>query len=132
MNDCALDRRVLLTNQIMSLLDEWGTNGQQKIRLLGLPDEVRVRKLERYRQQEAFPDNDVVNEHIEHLVGIADALRTSYPRNGEMCAIWMNKPHKRLANIRPLDLMVNKGLSGIIQVRSQLDCSFAWNNTGSS
>ena len=115
----------------MSLLDAWGANGQQKIRLLGLPDEIKARKLERYRLDEAFPDNDVVNQHLEHLLGIADALRTSYPRNEGMCAIWMNQPHKRLANTRPLDLMIDKGLSGIIQVRAQLDCSFAWNNSGS-
>ena len=75
------DRRVLLTNHIMDLLDSWGTDGAQKIILLGLPDDMRVRKLERYRQDESFPDTEIVNQHLEHLVGIADALRTSYPRN---------------------------------------------------
>jgi hypothetical protein len=30
-------------------------------------------------------------ERIEHLVGIADALRTSYPRNACMASICMNK-----------------------------------------
>ncbi len=126
------DRRVLLTNRIMSMLDDWGTSGPQKIILLGLPEEMRTRKLERYRQDEPFPDNDIVNEHLEHLVGIADALRTSFPRNGEMSALWLHKPHKRFANDNPMDVMINKGLSGIIQVRAQLDCSFAWNTTGSS
>ena len=125
------DRRVLLTNRIMDLLDSWGTDGKQKIILLGLPDDVRLRKMERYRQDEAFPDTDTVNQHLEHLVGIADALRTSYPRNTEMCTLWLHKPHKRFDNQEPMSVMLNKGLEGIIQVRAQLDCSFAWNASGS-
>jgi hypothetical protein len=126
------DRRVLLTNHIMALLDSWGTDGHQKIILLGLPEDVRLRKMERYRQDEAFPDTELVNQHLEHLVGIADALRTSYPRNAEMCTLWLHKPHKRFDNQEPMSVMLNKGLEGIIQVRAQLDCSFAWNASGSS
>lgn len=125
-------QRVNLTNRVMSLLDDWGTNGQQKITLLGLPEEIKSRRLERYRQDEPFPDTQIVNQHLEHLLGIADALRTSFPRNVEMCSLWLHKPHKRMANEKPIDIMLNKGLSGIIQVRSQLDCSFAWHVSGSA
>jgi hypothetical protein len=131
MSTTPTDQRVLLSNRIMKLLDRWGTNSQQKIVLIGLPEDMRTRKLEKYRRDEAFPDTDTVNEHIEHLVGIADALRTTFPRNIEMCTLWLKKPHKRFNNETPMDLMVNKGLSGIIQVRAQLDCSFAWNSSGS-
>jgi len=132
MPESSADRRVALTNQIMQLLDSWGASGPQKVVLLGLPQDMRARKLERYRQDEAFPDTDIVNEHLEHLVGIADALRTSYPRNVEMCSLWLKKPHKRLDNQTPLAIMTEKGLRGIIQVRAQLDCAFAWNMSGSS
>lgn len=126
------ERRVVLTNQVMELLDSWGINGQQKIILLGLPQDMRARKLERYRQNEPFPDTEVINKHLEHLLGIADALRTSYPRNIQMCAMWLQKPHKRFANQAPLTVMLGKGLEGLIQVRSHLDCSFAWNASGST
>jgi hypothetical protein len=126
------DRRVQLTNTIMSLLDSWGTNAEEKIALLGLPVDMRTRKLERYRQSEPFPDTDEVNEHLEHLVGIADALRTSFPRNIEMCSLWLKKPHRRFANDTPMHIMVRDGLKGLIRVRSHLDCSFAWNASGSS
>jgi len=125
------DARVVLSNQIMELLDRWGTNGDQKIILLGLPEDMRTRKLEKYRQDVPFPDTETVNTHLEHLVGIADALRTTFPRNVEMCSLWLKKPHKRFNNETPMDLMVQKGLPGIIQVRAQLDCSFAWNASGS-
>ena len=127
-----LDRRVVLTNRIMQLLDSWGTSAEQKIILLGLPADMRTRKLERYRQDEPFPDTDVINEHLEHLVGIADALRTSFPRNAEMSTLWLQKPHKRFENQTPLSVMTHDGLRGLIRVRSQLDCSFAWNASGSN
>jgi len=132
MPESSPDRRVELTNHIMELLDSWGTSGHQKIILLGLPEDMRARKLERYRQNESFPDTDIVNEHLEHLVGIADALRTSYPRNIEMCKLWLQKPHKRFSNQTPMSVMVQKGLPGLVQVRAQLDCAFAWNASGSS
>ena len=116
----------------MSLLDSWGTSAEQKIILLGLPADMRTRKLERYRQDEPFPDDDTVNQHLEHLVGIADALRTSFPRNVEMCSLWLKKPHKRFGDKTPMSVMTTRGLQGLILVRSQLDCSFAWNASGSS
>jgi hypothetical protein len=128
----AKPQRVQLTNHIMQLLDSWGANGEEKIILLGLPESIRTRKLERYRQDEAFPDNDQINQHLEHILGIEDALRTSFPRNIEMCARWMKQPHKRFNNEPPISVMIEKGLPGLIQVRSQLDCSFAWHTSGSS
>ena len=131
MDESTQQRRLELTQQIMMLLDSWGASAEQKVVLLGLPDEIKARKLERYRKDEAFPETDQVNEHISHLVGIADALRTSFPRNVEMFAIWMQQPHKRFDNQTPLALMAKKGLHGLIQVRSQLDCAFAWNASGS-
>lgn len=125
------ERRVEFSNQIMKLLDSWGTTGDDKIVLLGLPKDMRTRKLEKYRRDEAFPDTEEVNEHLEHLVGIADALRTTFPRNVEMCAIWIRKPERRFDNQTPIELMIRKGLPGIIRVRAHLDCSFAWNASGS-
>jgi hypothetical protein len=125
------ERRLLLTQHIMSLLDSWDTTGQQKIVLLGLPEDIKARKLERYRHSEPFPDTELVNEHLQHLVGIADALRTSYPRNVQMCNLWLRKPHKRFDGRTPMEVMIEDGLSGLIRVRSQLDCSFAWDHSGS-
>lgn len=132
MNESEQQRRVELTNSVMALLDSWGINGEQKIIILGLPSDVRLRKLDRYRKDEAFPDTDSVNEHLNHIVGIADALRTTFPRNVEMGSLWLKQPHRRFENKTPLELIIGKGLAGLIQVRSQLDCSFAWNATGSN
>ncbi|HLO27512.1 MAG TPA: antitoxin Xre/MbcA/ParS toxin-binding domain-containing protein, partial [Anaerolineales bacterium] len=63
-------------------------------------------------------------ERIEHLVGIADALRTSYPRNAYMASIWMNRINHRFDNRTPLAAMLEDGLNGIIAVRTHLDCAY--------
>jgi len=116
----------------MELLDDWKLLAKDKITLLGLPDDVRVRHMEQYRKDKAFPETDIVNEHLVHLVGISEALRTTYPRNVEMGTLWLNKAHKRLGNQAPMKIMTEQGLSGIKKVRGILDCSYEWNMTGSS
>lgn len=126
------DKRLALTQSIMELLDDWKLMAKDKIALLGLPDDVRVRHIEQYRLDKAFPDTDQVNEHLVHIVGIADALRTSYPRNFEMGTIWLKQSHKRLNNKPPIEIMITEGLSGLRKVRGILDCSYEWNMTGSS
>ena len=126
------EKRLALTQSIMELLDDWKLMSKEKIILLGLPDDVRVRHIEQYRKDKAFPETEKVNEHLVHLVGIADALRTTYPRNLEMGNIWLKQNHKRLKNIAPLQIMVTDGLKGIRRVRGLLDCTYEWNMTGSS
>lgn len=125
------EKRLALTQSIMELLDDWKLMSKDKITLLGLPDDVRVRHIEQYRKDKAFPETEQVNEHLVHLVGIAEALRTTYPRNIGMGTIWLNQSHKRLNNQPPMKIMIEEGLKGIRRVRGILDCSYEWNMTGS-
>ena len=115
------------TRQVLALLDEWGTSAEQKIDLLALTQFVKPRHLSRYRRESAFPDEDIVQQRIDHLLGISDALRTMNPHNGQIGSIWMNKSHRRFENRTPLQTMLEDGLQGILYVRRHLDCSFDWN-----
>jgi len=60
------------------------------------------------------------------LFGIADALRTSYPHNELMGAMWLRTAHRRFDQQSPISVMLNQGLTGLIAVRSHLDCAFDW------
>jgi hypothetical protein len=40
--------------------------------------------------------------------------------------LWLKQPCKRLRRRRPAEIMIEDGLSGLITVRTHLDCSFAW------
>lgn len=121
-------KRLALTKAVMELLDSWSLSSKDKLALLGLPDDVKTRHLEQYRT-EPFPETDQVNEHLVHIVGIEDALRTMYPRNYGMGKLWLKKQHKRLSNQVPMALMTSEGLSGIKKVRAVLDCTFEWSRS---
>ena len=98
----SLESQRQISKQIIRILDEWGLSGKEIINLLALPNKTRVRHLDRYRDGEALPDSKDTQIRIEHIVGIADALRTTFPRNSHMAIIWMRTPHKRFKNKTPV------------------------------
>ena len=121
--------RAALARGIMSILDKWGLCASDQVSLLNLPDKTPTRMLRRYRDDTPLPDTREVNERIEHIIGIADALRTSYPHNPSMGLVWMKQKNKRFQRRAPVSVMVEDGLDGIVTVRSHLDCAFDWFNS---
>jgi hypothetical protein len=116
-----------LTRAIMKLMNSWGLSARDIHTALGL--EIPFRQMERYNTGTAFPDNDDLNERIEHLVGISEGLRTAYPHSPKAGVFWLQKPHIRLGHRAPLVAIVNDGLSGMKMVRAELDCTFGWEQT---
>lgn len=131
MNENSLEYRLELSRLIMALLESWSVPPGDQIRLLALPVETKPRNMRRYREDTPLPDEPQVRERIEHLVGIADALRTSYPRNIHMASTWMNSKNPRFGNRKPLQVMLEDGLDGIVAVRMHLDCAWDWDRSGS-
>ena len=127
-----LEDRVTVTRAIISMLDSWGVSAANQVALLALPKGTRPGAIRQFRQSTPFPEDAGVMERIEHLVGIADALRTSYPRNAHMSSIWMNRINHRFDNRTPLAAMLEDGLDGIMAVRTHLDCAYDWHISGSA
>lgn len=115
-----------LTRAIMGILDSWGLNGYDQMKVLNLPEGTPVRALRRYRENTAFPNEQQVYERLEHIVGIADALRTTYPHNPAMGVLWLKQANSRFQERSPLQTIVEDGLEGLISVRAHLDCSWDW------
>lgn len=111
---------------VVNMLDDWGIKPSDQVNVLALPDGTPSRMLRHYHEDTPLPDDPDVLMRVEHLLGIADALRTTFPRNASIGLIWLKQPCKRLRRRRPLDIMIEDGLSGLITVRTHLDCSFAW------
>lgn len=132
MNLKKIDDRIALTKAVMAMLDDWGLASTEIIKLLGLPSKTRIRHLEHFRRNKPFPDSEQIMTRIEHLVGIADALRTSYPRNARMGTIWLRRPHRRLSNRTPLATMIDGGINGLRSVRAELDCAYSWDRSVTS
>lgn len=118
--------RTQLGRLVVNLLEEWGVSGTDAVNILALPAGTKGRALRRYQEDTPLPDDPEVMKRVEHLMGIADALRTTFPRNANIGLLWLKQPCKRLRRRRPLEIMIEDGLSGLITVRTHLDCSFAW------
>ena len=130
MQDIQLENRLELTKTIMSILDGWGLNAKQLVSLLGLPKGTPTRALRRYRDDTPFPESDEVSQRLEHLCGIIDALRTTYPHNPSMGVLWMRQRNQRFDLQAPAQWVVDRGLEGLVTMRAHLDCSFDWFNDG--
>jgi hypothetical protein len=126
------EQRLTLTHNVMNLFDDWGLSPQDRHDLLDLPDSIKVRHMGRFADDEAFPDLPQVMKRIEYVVRIADALRTSYPTSPQMRNRWMKQRNHKFNRKTPLGMMLEDGESGLIQVLCHLDCTFAWDRTGST
>ena len=125
------EERVALPRLIVELLDQWGVEGADQVALLGLPPDTKPRVLRRYHENTALPNSPDINERLDHLLGIADALRTSNPRNAAAASIWLHSVNHLFDNRTPLDAMIQDGLGGLLAVRTHLDCAYDWNLSGS-
>lgn len=126
-----LQERLLLTRRTMALLEDWGLGARHIIALLSLPDSVKARNLSRFREEEPFPDDAAVRRRVAYLMRIEEALHTYFPRNPEMRTIWVKRGNKQFGRRAPVAVMVEDGESGLARVLSHLDCTFAWDQTGS-
>lgn len=122
------DEQIVLTVRTMEILDSWGLSSKEIISLIALPEKTPTRALRRYRDNTAFPVSQELEERIAHIIGITDALRTSYPHNPHMGKMWMRQKSKKLNNQIPLQIIVDGGLDGIVEIRKHLDCSYDWHS----
>ena len=121
-----------VTRAVMGLLDSWDLDTREIQAVLCLPENLRARALNKYRDgTDVLPDNPVVLRRARYLLRIADALRTTYPRNPRMSGRWVRQGHRRFGRRSPLSIILRDGESGLIAVLSELDCTFSWDLTGS-
>ena len=125
------EQQILLTQKVMHHLEEWGLSSEQQIAVLDLPNDTKSRRLRAYHENTPFPDTREVEYRVIRLLGIIDALRTTYPTNPLMASRWVKTPHKRLDNRSPLHTMLQDGADGVTAVLAELDCTYAWDLSGS-
>lgn len=131
MTEMTADERLALTRRTMSLLEAWGLAASDILTILQLPAAVKARHVSRFRDDEAFPDDARVNRRVGYLLRIEEALQTYFPRNPEMRGMWVKRGNRQFGRRAPIAVMVEDGESGLISVLSHLDCTFAWDLTGS-
>lgn len=130
MSTMSEEERLELTRGILNMLDEWQIEAKDQLILLGLTD-VPAREVKRLRDSRPLPDEPEIMQRVEHLISIADALRTTYPFSKRMGRLWMHKPNRKFRQRTPVETMVEDGIVGLVSVRSYLDCSYSWDISGS-
>lgn len=121
------EQMLQLTESIINYLDEWKLSPEQMISLLGLPASTKSRHMQQYRSMsKALPQTEETMKRIEHIKGIADALRTTFPFSNQMRYLWLRKPHRRFNRKRPLEVILDEGVDGLVRVRIEVDCSYGW------
>lgn len=120
------DHNIELTQAVMHVLDDWKLGGDHILSVMALPEKIKVRHLSQYRNSLAFPDTPEVNERLRHVLGIIDALATSYPTNPRMSLFWMTRSSKKFQNRTPVQVIIEDDLEGLITIRKHLDCSYDW------
>lgn len=122
-----------ITQAVMGLLDSWQLDTREIQGVLCLPEKMRVRALNKFRDgSDVFPDDPAVLRRAGYLLRISDALRTTYPMNPQMSGRWVRQGHRRFGRRTPLSIILRDGESGLIAVLSELDCTFSWDLTGST
>ena len=95
MSELSQEDRNTLGRMVVNMLDEWDVKASDQINILALPDGTPTRMLRRYHEDTPLPDDPEVMKRVEHLLGIADALRTTFPRNSRIGVLWLKQPCKR-------------------------------------
>ncbi len=117
-----------ITQAVVSYLDSWKLSNEQILAILGLTDAIKTRHLQSYRMGEkTFPLSDDLMARIDHIVGISEALRTTFPFSDKMRLLWLRKPHRRFRKNTPLSvIMADSGVNGLLRVRREVDCSYGY------
>ncbi|MCG6860072.1 MAG: DUF2384 domain-containing protein [Chromatiaceae bacterium] len=131
MTEIALEERLMLTRRTMDLLEGWGLGARDIIQILSLPEKVKVRAVARFREDEPFPDEPDVNRRVGYVLRIEAALHTYFPCNPEMRSLWVTRGNRQSGKRAPIAVTVEDGERGLVSVLAHLDCTFAWDQTGS-
>jgi len=117
-----------LTQGIMSILDNWNISVDQALTVLGLSNKGKKRHIQGYRMGErAFPETDELLTRIDHIIGISDALRTTFPFSDKMRLLWLRKPHRRFQKNTPLNVILTDNTpNGLLKVRMEVDCGYGY------
>lgn len=129
MGNLTWEERGALTRRVMALLGDWRLPGPDIQRILDLPAGVKVPATQ--GEGDPLPDLPQVMRRVGYLVRIEDALHTYFPRNPEMRNLWVRKGNRQFGQRTPLSVMVDEGERGLVLVLAYLDCTFAWDMTGS-
>lgn len=127
MSEFSSEQMASLTQAVVNHMDEWKISAEDMLSVLGIEKEAKTRHLNSFRRGEkSLPQKPEVMQRIDHIVGISDALRTTFPFSSQMRVMWLQKPHRRFQKRTPLNVMLSEGVNGLQKVRIEVDCAYGY------
>ncbi|WP_455208908.1 MbcA/ParS/Xre antitoxin family protein [Kaarinaea lacus] len=121
-----LERRVDLARTLMAVLRNWGLTEQQKVSLLGLPEDTKARTINKFASGTPFPDDYESLMRANYLLSIQNAVDSLFPHNATAANYWMTTSSHYFAEHTPLEIMLNEGLEGMKRVLNYLNGVEDW------
>ncbi len=112
--------RRALARQVVKLLELWNLDKAMACEMLGLSANTRT-TLNRYAQGAPLADQRDLLDRVGNLLGIHKSLRLLFPHNRDLAYRWPTTPNRALAGRRPVDIIAEEGLPGLVALRGYLD-----------
>lgn len=106
------------TENVIALFKHWNLKNEEECELLG---GVSLAQLAKFKKGTAFISNQDMLDRVGNLLGIHKNLRILYPYNREVVYGWIKTRNRKLHNLTPLEVMLEKRYIGIAQIRSMTD-----------
>ena len=120
------DEKGALTAAVLRVLDAWSLPVEAQLHLLGLDPGLGKRELRRFRLDAPLPEGSDLYQRVALLLRIENALHTLFTHSELSANLWVTTPRRKLGNLTPLDLMLQKGLGGMRDLALSLDHLDVW------
>lgn len=121
------EQAILRTQEVMHILEGWGINADAQIAVLGCHGQIKPRELGKFQKgMKILPESEDINARVEHILGIAQALHTSYPSRPEAGFAWMGQRNGKLRGRTPIQCILQDGRRGMTKIRMTVDCAWGW------
>jgi hypothetical protein len=113
MTDLETTERNDLIQTLLWVMQQWALESDEKVRLLGLPENTPSRTLQQYQQGKALPDEALFLQHAELILAIYRAIGSFFPGNPIMANYWVTTPSSSFGGRAPIEIMLADGLAGM-------------------
>ena len=108
--------RSALAKQVITLFRYWKLDSATQSAMLGLSEKA-YSTLKGYAEGAPLADSRDLLDRVGHLLGIHKSLRVLFPHNRKLAYQWPTAPNRQLGGLRPIDIVRDQGLSGLVALR---------------
>lgn len=113
--------RKTTAKMLMKLFSQWELDSAQKLALLGMSGNSRA-QLNKFAQGQApLSKGRDTQDRAANLLSIHKSLGMLYPFNPELRYGWVTRRNEMLGGRRPIDIMLDEGLVGILKMARFLE-----------